>query len=280
MRKGITNFFGFDIDTDERTRLIKQAGFDSIITSANKKYVYQNGTFKHQMKLYKKYGLQPSSLHSSYVREELPNFFLDNKIGDKIEKNLKKELKLAKKHGFSCLVVHFVGTPSEIGKQRLLRILDYAQNKGVPIAAENLTDDSMIKYIMSFSHPYLGFCYDNGHRHCFNPSQNYLKLFGDRLLCLHLHDNMGPLSNEEMQKYKTNSIDMHTLNKFGSTDWDEVAKYLAKCPEVSLDYEILPRNDLQGMTAKQVVDECFKQACELEKLIQKYKTKSTKPSKS
>lgn len=261
MRKGITYFYGFNNNTDERVRIIKQAGFDSVITNADKKYAYQNGNFKHQIKLLKKYNLKPSSLHASYNRDELFNFFLDNKIGARIEKNLKKELKLAKKYGFSCLVVHFSGKPSQVGHQRLIRVLDYAQKVGVPIAAENLVDDSMIKYIMSFSHPYLGFCYDNGHRHCFNPKQNYLKLFGNRLLCLHLHDNMG-------------DKDMHTLNRFGNTNWEEVAKLLAQCPLVSLDYELMPRNDLGGMTAKEVVDECFKQACELEHMIEKYKSQN------
>ncbi|MBQ3503024.1 MAG: hypothetical protein IJA72_05140, partial [Clostridia bacterium] len=98
-----------------------------------------------------------------------------------------------------------------------------------------------------------------GHHHCFNPEINWLKLYGDKLVCLHLHDNMG-------------DRDAHTLNKYGDIDWDVIAKQLAKLKfDGSLDYELLCPTGNEN--CEEVAREVYRQACELEGKIEKYRKK-------
>ena len=136
--KGISLYFGYKCDYKERIDLIKEAGFECVITSADPSLNKQNGTIRNQVKYLKKKGLKLSSLHMTYVEEELPNFFKDNKIGDKIEKRIIKDLRIAKKYGFTCVVVHISGEESEIGYKRIENILSVCEKLDVPLAIENL----------------------------------------------------------------------------------------------------------------------------------------------
>lgn len=258
MNKGISFYFGYKIEYKVRARMIKDAGFHSIITNADPRFNKQNGSIRKQIKIFKKVGLKLSSLHMRYKEKELKNFFLDNKIGNKIEKNIIKDLKIAKKYGFSCVVVHLVGEFSEIGKERLKRILLVCEKINIPLAIENIDYQYLFKKVFSeLENKYLKFCYDSGHNNCFDSYCDYLNEYGDKLVCLHLHDNDG-------------LDDLHTLNEFGNIDWDNIAKGLAKCNEVSIDSELL-MNYKSKYNGEEVLKECYKQACKLERKILEYR---------
>ena len=64
--------------------------------------------------------------------------------------------------------------------------------------------------------------------------------------------------------------DSHTLNKYGNTDWDKLALKLAKCNEVNLDYELLMYKK-SSESQEEVIQECIKQAKELEERINYYR---------
>jgi len=258
MNKGISFYFGYDIEYKKRAKMIKEAGFDCVITNADKRFNKQNGTLKQQVKIFTKLGLKVSSLHMRYNEIELINFFLNNKIGDKLEKTLIKDLKLAKKYRFSCVVVHLEGEFSEIGKERIKRILKVCENLEVPIAIENIDYQYLFTEVFdNIESKYLRFCYDSGHNNCFDSYFDYLGKYGDKLACLHLHDNDG-------------LEDQHTLNEFGSIEWDMIARKLSKCNEVNLDYELL-MNVKKKYSEEEVLKECYKQAVLLERKILEYK---------
>lgn len=258
MYKGISFYFGYKIKCKERVKMIKDAGFDCVITCADSRFNKQNGTIKKQVRMFKKADLKLSSLHARYNDSELRNFFLENKGGNKIEKSIIKDLKIAKKYGFSCVVVHLKEEFSEIGLDRIKRILKVCEKLNVPIAVENIDYQSLfVKLFESIDNKYLKFCYDSGHNNFFDKEFNYLDKYSDKLICLHLHDNDG-------------TDDLHTLNKYGNIEWEKIAKGLSKCNEVNLDYELIMH--VKGkFDAKGALDECYKQACELEKMILKYK---------
>ncbi len=115
MDKGISFYFGFKVDPEKRAELIKKAGFDCVTTSADKKFIKQNGKIRNQVKIFKKYGLKLSSLHMTYNSEDLHYFWENCKFGEKLKKNLIKDVKIAKKYGFKCVVVHLLGEYSSIG---------------------------------------------------------------------------------------------------------------------------------------------------------------------
>ncbi len=276
MKKGISFYFGCFCEPKERAKLIKEIGFDFVITSADPSFNYQNGNIKQQIKWFKKAGLKLSSLHNRYKSIELPKFWEEGKVGDKLEKNLVKDVLLAKKYEFKCVVVHLFGKTSDIGYARIDRVLNVCRRKNIPLAIENIDDQPTFVEVMEHykNEPLIRFCYDSGHNHCFDPEFDYLTKYMDKLICLHLHDNLG-------------DIDAHTLNKFGNINWDNIAKKLAKAPEdICLDYELLISRNLKQnvkpenlkeyvkvgkMSKEQVLKECFKDACELETKILKYK---------
>lgn len=258
MNKGISFYFGYKIEPKKRVKMIKDAGFDCVITSADKRFNKQNGTIRKQVKLFKKVGLKLSSLHATYKDNELHNFFLDNKIGDKIEKGIINDLKIAKKYGFNCVVVHLKEEISEIGINRIKRILNVCEELDVPLAIENIDYQYLfVELFNSIEHKYMRFCYDSGHNNFFDKEFDYFSKYGDKLICLHLHDNDG-------------TDDLHTLNRYGTIEWEDIARGLSKCNEVNLDYELIMR--VKGkFDAKGALDECYKQACELEEAILKFK---------
>ncbi|MBE7076835.1 MAG: sugar phosphate isomerase/epimerase [Clostridiales bacterium] len=255
MDKGICLFFGYHSPLKERLQKVKDIGFTTIMTSASKKYKKQNGSLKSQVKLIDQVGLKKSSLHASYYTPDLPNFFTDNKIGNKLEKQLIKEVKIAKKYGFKCLVVHLKGENTEVGLERLKRILKVCRKYDLPLALENISETKILEYIFdNINDEYLRFCWDAGHNLCFSKRKNYLKKYLDKVITLHLHDNDG-------------TSDQHTLNQFGIRDWDDTAKLLSKVKNISLDYELLMDVCPKNLTEDEALAMCYKNACELEKMI-------------
>lgn len=261
MKKGISFFYGYISDAEIRTKKIKETGFDCVITNQDPRLDDQNGNIEKQMKLFEKYGLKVSSLHNQYKACELENFWLDNEIGDRLERTLKYDILTAQKYGIKCVVAHMIGDYNKIGEDRIKRVLDLCNETGVALAIENINHKNIFFDIFkNIDHPYLKFCYDSGHNNCFDPSFDYLEKYGDKLICLHLHDNMG-------------QNDDHTLNKYGNIDWDKIAQKLAKCDteNLVLDYEIFMIKHKEDVSEDECLQETFKQACELEKMIEKYK---------
>ena len=278
MKKGISFHFGYIYENiEEQVKAIKNAGFDCVITNADPNMAKANGTIKQQIKLFKKYGLELSSLHMQYNRDELPHFWHDNPIGKRLEKTLIKDVKTAKKYGFTCVVVHLRGEPNQVGYDRIKRVLRVCEKMKIPLAIENIGNNHcFMKTFENVKSDYLKFCYDSGHNHAFDPQVDYLTKYRDKLVALHLHDNLGPNPTEKQLKgltYKKQSLDMHTLNKYGNINWSELARKLAKIEHpLNLDYEVMMvyRKD---ETAEETLKEVFKQACELEEMIENIKNK-------
>lgn len=256
MNKGISFYFGFATPPEERVKMIKDAGFDCVITSYSPKFNYQNGTLKSQVQLFKKYELKTSSLHMTYNEKDLPFFFLKGLKGYLLEKKLIKDVKLAKNYGFTCVVVHLGGMPSKIGFDRLRRVLKICHEVDIPLAIENLQyNDPFFEVFKQIDDPYLRFCWDVGHSHFASNDYDFIKEYGNKLIALHLHDNDG-------------TWDMHTLNKYGTNDWHRIAKSLAILDRnINLDYEVL-MNYRQNESVTDVVNEVYSQACQLEKMIE------------
>ena len=255
--KGITVYFGYLGDFKERLLRIKNAGFTCVTTAIDHKFEWQNGKLAKQVKLIKKVGLKLSSLHASYDSQMLKNLFEDNEAGEQITKTLISEVKLAKKYGFTSLVIHLDGVGSQIGIDRLNRVLDVCKKCKMPLAVENNNDSKIIDYVFKhIDNSYLCFCYNSGHNHCFDPKKDYLKEYGHRLVALHLNDNNG-------------ESDQHTLNQYGTIDWDKIAKGLAHSNLASLDYELLMHKHGAKITEELTRSLCYKNACKLERAIKK-----------
>ena len=58
MNKGISFYFGFASTPEQRAKMISEAGFDCVITTADERFEHQNGTIEEQVELFKKYNLK------------------------------------------------------------------------------------------------------------------------------------------------------------------------------------------------------------------------------
>lgn len=262
MKKGISFYFGYDIKPKLRAKMIADTGFDCVITCADKKFDKQNGTIKSQVKLFKKYGLKLSSLHMAYDSDKLHYFWEKGEEGNKLQKKLIKDVKIAYKYGFSCVVVHLFGKYSKVGEYRLRNVLQVCEKLNVPLAIENTNSLPVFKKCFEkINNPYLNFCYDSGHNNVFDKEYDYLEKHQDKLITLHLHDNDG-------------KKDFHTLEQFGTIDWTKIAKILAG-KNLILDYEVLNRAK-NNMSAIEFLQATKSMADRLEKLIEKEELRKNK----
>lgn len=90
------------------------------------------------------------------------------------------------------------------------KIGEIAKINGVKIAYENANSVEHLKAVLQHSDSFHGFCYDFGHKHCYEPDVDMLAWFGDRLLYTHIHDNIKALKK-----------DMHLLPFDGDIQWKE-----------------------------------------------------------
>lgn len=151
----------------------------------------------------------------------------------------------------------FVWRKSQIGLERLARVLKLCNKLNVPLALENLErNEDLLDFVFAnIQDKQLKFCYDSGHNNVFSKGVNFFEKYGDKLIALHLHDNMG-------------EVDEHTLNKYGNIDWGNIASNLASAnPAINLDYEILmygkSKDDKKKETAENVLRETYQQALRL-----------------
>ena len=244
-------YFGYSIDKKERTKLIKQAGFDCVITSNDKKYQSLNGTLKYQVKQMKKYGLKPSSLHMRYESKDLPYFWKEGKKGEKLKRMLIQDVKNAKKFNFTCVVVHLVGEFSEIGQKRLMEVLDVCQKLNVPLAIENIGEKEIfLKTLTTIKHPFLKVCFDVGHQNFVDKDLDVVENFDEKIIALHLHNNDG-------------LTDQHTL--VGTLDWQKLGKSLKNHKDISLDFEL--KGGMTGLSPEEYLKVAKEIADNLEKTI-------------
>ena len=93
------------------------------------------------------------------------------------------------------------------------------------IAFENTEGEEYLTALMNAfkNDPSVGFCWDTGHEMCYNHSKDMLSLYGDKLICTHLNDNLGIRNYEGKITYLD---DLHLLPFDGIADWDNLAARL------------------------------------------------------
>lgn len=170
-------------------------------------------------RLGEKYGIRFETLHAPFNR--INNMWLDNPEGDETLSDLMHCIDHCVIAGAPIAVVHLSSgmTPpsiTDLGRDRFARLVDYAHSKNVKIAFENQRMLANLAWAMeAFPTDPVGFCWDCGHEQCFTPGRRYMPLFGNRLICTHLHDNTC-VFNE----------DSHFLPYDGQGDFDYVADAL------------------------------------------------------
>ncbi len=212
-------------DTEILTN-IKNAGFENIMLS------YKAKNFQASIDKINSLGLDVSYFHidNNHANDlwavgESVNNYLQSVIMQ-IENCKKNNISIAVMHATKGSPSDFALKPSKQGLKNFQEILKVSNKCGVKIALENIDCYSIkhLCYLLNhFKDENLGFCYDVGHHHLYNPETDLLKKFGDRLFAVHLHDNLM-----DWHAGFDHTRDLHLLPFDGKIDFTKVCKKLKK----------------------------------------------------
>lgn len=150
------------------------------------------------------------------------DMWLDCEEGETMYAELANGVDACRAAGVPILVVHLSSglTPppiTDLGRSRFSRLVDYAAARQVQIAFENQRMLANIAWAFEAFEkaPHVGFCYDTGHEGCFTPGRQYMPLFGQKLICTHIHDNSGVFDHDE-----------HMIPFDGKLDYTRIARQI------------------------------------------------------
>ena len=165
-------------------------------------------------------GMRYETIHAPF--SHINDIWVAGDGGDEMLRELLQAVDRCREADVPVLVVHLSSghTPppiSPIGHVRYTALVEYAAKKGVKVAFENQRKvDRLAWAFEQFGRlPHVGFCFDCGHETCFTPGAQFLPLYGDRLLCTHIHDNDGVQDH-----------DLHILPFDGRIDFGRVTSQL------------------------------------------------------
>lgn len=209
------------------------------------------------------------NLHSPF--DKINDMWYEGPSGDEMLKRLIDCVDKCAKYNIPAMVVHVSSgrpmTPiSDTGDKRYKALMDYANEKNVIIAFENL------RYLENLEHnlekyPESKFCWDCGHEYCYTPGIRFIPMFGKRLTALHIHDNACGIDTDD-----------HLLPFDGNIDFDIIAKDLAESGyEGTLMLEITKEAEFNGdkiyenILPEEYVEKAFASAKKLLDMIEKHK---------
>jgi len=216
MRKiGINLAAKAGLSTEEYAAKIAELGFEAVfamVPSPERTEEIGNVLAKN--------GLAWETMHAPYRR--INDIWHDTEDGAAMYRSLTDGVDRCRTAGVPILVVHLSSglTPpslTDVGRARFCSLVEYAVGRGVKIAFENQRMLANLAWAFEEfgSVPEVGFCYDCGHEFCFTPGRQYMPLFGNRLICTHLHDNDCVFNH-----------DLHLLPFDGKADFARVARQI------------------------------------------------------
>ncbi len=206
-------FFGFTYE--ELLPMAKKTGFDGFFVGQEQANFSEEVEYLRQLANQEK--LEIETIHSTIPG--CNSLWTEGTAGDDYVNVLKNNIDNCAKFSIPILVVHIHANPvnknlDDLGICRLESVVAYAKEKQVKIAFENIENPKLLRKVMNhFKDSHVGFCYDCGHEACHTPGVEYLPVLGDRLFCIHLHDNDGV-------------GDLHQVPFDGKLDFDRICKQL------------------------------------------------------
>ncbi|MBQ9080750.1 MAG: sugar phosphate isomerase/epimerase [Clostridia bacterium] len=173
-------------------------------------------------------GLYYESIHAPF--QNMNDIWAHGEEGEAMLAWLMACLEDCKRLNVPVMVVHLskgITPPSvnDIGRSRWDRLVDAAVKGGVKIAFENQRFLANIAFVMELYRnvPQVGFCWDCGHENCYTTNIEFMKLFGDRLMYTHIHDNNGivhgVLENQTAD-------DLHLIPFDGNLNYNRFAEHI------------------------------------------------------
>lgn len=222
MRKiGVNVMQDFNNTVEQAMNVIKAVGFDAFFSGAEDEVVDRCA------RLSEKLGICYDTIHAPF--HKVNELWKDSLEGESYTNTLIKLVEKASNVGVPTIIMHTtIGKTlyptSKTGVDRLRRVVDTANKKNVKLAFENLEFAEPLGLILDVfrNEPSVGFCYDLGHEHCYTPGIKYLKMYGDRLCALHIHDNLGIADSMDVD-YRD---DLHRIPFDANVDYERFASEL------------------------------------------------------
>jgi len=200
MRKiGINLHARKEMEMDRYVRIISELGFDTVFSG-----VKPTEEMAETAELLCKAGITYDTLHAPFGH--INDIWYAGEGGDAMYAELTDCVDACARVGAPIAVVHLSSgnqapPPTDIGRGRFIDLVDYAAGKGIKIAFENQRKLGNIAWAFEefADAENVGFCWDCGHEACFTRGRQYMPLFGDRLICTHIHDNNG-VFNEDLHR--------------------------------------------------------------------------------
>jgi len=215
MELGICSWFGYKYPHEDRIKMIKDAGFQSVMTWWGEGSKEGNEASETKPDIIRKYGLKIENAHFSFAG--INSIWEDTPDGEDFLKKYFLYIDDCKKYEIPAAVMHITSgedTPplGQTGLDRFKALVERAEKNGITLALENVRKFKYLDYLFSnIQSDRLKFCYDCGHENCFTPGVDYLSKYGNKLIALHLHDNDG-------------TGDQHKLPFSGTVNWEKIMK--------------------------------------------------------
>ena len=254
----IYDWFGYELPIKERYRLIKEAGFDSVLlwwSDGFGRDCFGKNDFRKGPQIAREAGLFIENIHTPVQNQN--DLWLDNLDGEALTNCYFQCVADCAQFEFPTMVVHLPDEDNPynaLGLDRIKSIAEKAEQLGVNVAMENLRNLSNLAYVLEqVDSLRIGFCYDCGHHYRYYPDDDLLSMYGSRMMALHLHDNNG-------------SYAQHGLPFDGTIDWSKTMKKISKT-DYSGSTAIEAMNwDYKDLSAKEFLYKAFERAKRLESL--------------
>lgn len=212
---GVFLWFGYRIPVPDRIRLIREAGFETVLHWWDDSFLEVEGVSKEvQAGLIRKAGLTIENAHLQF--ERINDLWMDTLSGQAALEGYLSDIDGLARYDIPVAVLHpnsgLQPPPvSAIGLTRMRALVERAEARGVRLAVENVRDTCALCALLDgIDSPMLGWCYDSGHDLLWSPAPYQLmNRYGGRLFALHLHDNRG-------------QADEHLPPGEGKIDWKTV----------------------------------------------------------
>ena len=190
---------GYDVSFEERYQLIKNAGFDCVMLWWSDKFGRGIG-YQNDVTFARNAGLIIENIHAPV--HEQNSLSSDNPEGESVFHDYLQCVTDCFEFNIPTKVVHLPNDEHPInylGLERLEIIVREAEKHGVQIAFENLRNIKNLSLVLnSFQSKNVGYCYDSCHHINYAPNDDLLKLYGNRLMALHLQDNGGKHNQHQL----------------------------------------------------------------------------------
>ena len=222
MELGISSWYGYNFSYEKRIKLIKDAGFQSVMMWWGEDSDDENASREQKPDIVRKHNLKIENMHFSF--DKIDSIWEDNLDGEELLNKYLSFIDDCKTHEIPAAVMHVTGEEdpplyNQLGLGRFKRIIEKAEKNNITIALENVWRLDYLDFLFNnIKSDKLKFCYDSGHENCFTPEIDCLAKFGGKLAALHLHDNIG--------KNNLQRNDLHMLPFSGTVNWNRIIKKL------------------------------------------------------